>query len=85
MEQPVTGAQILKICVECGAEYLGGQNARLCFACRKRHSSESCHRRRLWDIGARARWGRKPEWVGPSAELLPEETEKEVSHAKRKT
>lgn len=73
----MSGEKVGKICGDCGREYMGGPLARFCQACRKKHSSQSCHRRKLWDIGAKARWGRKPEWVGPSAELLPEEQRKE--------
>ena len=46
-----------KRCQDCGVEFSGGKLARFCQACRKRHVSESSKRRRLCDIGARARWG----------------------------
>lgn len=65
-----------KICQDCGGAYMGGPLGRYCMTCRKKISSESASRRRLWDIGAKARWGGKedkPEWVGPSAELMQKE------------
>lgn len=70
-----------KICQDCGATFQGGQLGRYCMNCRKRRSGESAKRRRLCNIGAAARWGKKqtdageppPEWVGPSAELKQKE------------
>ena len=69
----------IKTCQDCGGEYRGGQLARFCPACRKKHVGASARRRRLCDIGAGARWhpkkdaGDPPEWIGPSAELKQEE------------
>lgn len=69
-----------KKCQKCGAQYMGGPLGRYCLACRKKISSEGASRRRLWDYGAKGRWGEKdaerpPQWVGPSAELQPEEVD----------
>lgn len=81
----MSGERETKVCQDCGGKYLGGPLARFCPDCRKKHSSQSCHRRRLWDIGAKARWGRPPERVGPSAEMLREATKQEGDHGKRTT
>lgn len=70
-----------KRCEECGAEFMSGPRGRICPECRKKHVGESAKRRRLCDIGARARWGLPkkeagdppPEWIGAAAELKPEE------------
>lgn len=80
--------QYLKNCQRCGASFLGGPLGRYCMKCRKKISSESASRRRLWDYGAKGRWGyekEKPQWIGPSAELMREDTEQEERHAERKT
>lgn len=78
--------QKTRVCQDCGAKYLGGPLARFCPDCRKKHVSQSCHRRRLWDIGAKARWGRPPERVGPSGEMSQrEDAEQEEDHGERKT
>lgn len=46
-----------KVCQRCGAAFRGCKTARYCLPCRKRASSESCKRRGLCHIGAKARWG----------------------------
>lgn len=55
MNEPV---QYPHICADCGKKFLGGKNASFCYDCRRRHSGESAKRRRLCDIGAKARWGK---------------------------
>lgn len=69
-------AQAKTICEDCEKVFLGGPMAHFCPACRKRRNSEAAKHRRLWEYGARGRWGNKekPQWVGPSAELLPDDT-----------
>jgi len=47
------------VCADCGKKFLGCKTATFCYDCRRRHSGESAKRRRLCDIGARARWGKK--------------------------
>lgn len=72
----MSGERLLKICRDCGGEYKGGPTARFCPDCRKRHVGQSSKSRRLCDIGAQARWhpkADKPEWDGPSAELIQKE------------
>ena len=68
--------KVNKTCVRCGATFQGTINARNCLKCRKRISSEGAKKRKLWNYGADGRWNKnkKPEWVGPSAELLQEDT-----------
>ena len=72
----------LKTCQDCGSEFRGGPQGRVCPACRKKHVGNSARRRRLCDIGAGARWhpkkdtGGPPEQIGLSAELKQEEDNK---------
>ena len=71
----------IKRCEECGAEFESGPRGRLCQKCRNKRVGDSAKRRRLCDIGAKARWGLPkkdagdptPEWIGAAAELKPEE------------
>ena len=68
-----------RTCLDCGKTFQGGPLGRFCQACRKRHVGASAKKRGLCRIGANARWGQKqdagdpPEWIGPSAELMPKE------------
>lgn len=48
----------MHICKDCGKQFLGCKTASYCGVCRKKHVSESAKRRRLCDIGAKARWKR---------------------------
>lgn len=65
------------ICEDCEKVFLGGPMAHFCPACRKKRISAAAKKRKLWEYGARGRWGNKekPQRVGPSAELLQEEME----------
>jgi len=45
------------VCLDCGKKFTGCKAASFCYDCRRRHVGESAKRRRLCDIGARARWG----------------------------
>lgn len=47
----------MHVCKDCGQEFVGCKAASFCYDCRRRHVGESAKRRRLCDIGARARWG----------------------------
>ena len=45
------------VCLDCGKKFTGCKKASFCYDCRRRHVGESAKRRRLCDIGAKARWG----------------------------
>lgn len=49
----------MHVCKDCGQEFVGCKAASFCYDCRRKRVGESAKRRRLCDIGARARWGAK--------------------------
>ena len=46
------------VCADRGKKFLGCKTATFCYDCRRRRCGESAKRRRLCDIGAKARWGK---------------------------
>jgi hypothetical protein len=57
----MTMLDTMHICPDCGQEFLGCKAARYCYDCRRRRTGESAKKRRLCDIGARAKWKKAHE------------------------
>lgn len=53
--------QTKEICEDCGKLFVAGPDAYLCPECRKKRLSEYAKRRKLNELGAAARWGKKKE------------------------
>ena len=53
--------QTKEICEDCGKLFVAGPDAYLCPECRKKRWSEYAKRRKLNELGAAARWGKKKE------------------------
>ena len=53
--------QTKEICEDCGKLFVAGPDAYLCPECRKKRLSKYAKRRKLNELGAAARWGKKKE------------------------